>query len=330
MRNSFRLLALALLVMALAAQAGCGGSDSTTNGAPGGVDFTILVSPSAASVVVGGARQFVAQARNANGQILGGVAFQWHSSNTQIATSTGGGNFRGVAAGVVTVTATATIPRQAGQGVESVSSNGATLTVETSIAGTAATGAPLANASVSLRDAQGQYAAASADASGHFDIPVAGMTAPFLLKAQTPDGRVFYGVATELGTANVDPYTDLMVRDWYALHGGSPEAAFVGAGALPDARGMQMLDKTLTGSIGPALDAAGLDLRHFSLLTTPFTADHSGFDQVLDQSQVDAATGRIQVAGTTVTLRLDRASSGLSVLATGADGGSSQTSLTLP
>jgi hypothetical protein len=330
MRNSLRLPALALLLTALVAQAGCGGGSGTTTGSPGGVDFTIQVSPSTASVVVGGARQFVAEARNASGQVLGGVAFQWHSSNTQIATSTGGGNFRGIAAGVVTVTATATIPKQAGQGVESVSSNGATLTVESSIAGTAATGAPLADASVSLRDAHGQYAAASADADGHFDIPVAGMTAPFLLKAQTPDGRVFYGVAADLGTANVDPYTDLMVRDWYALHGGSPEAAFVGAGALPDARGMRMLDKTLTGGIAPSLDAAGLDVRHFSLLTTPFTADHTGFDQVLDQSQVDAATGRIDVAGAVITLKLDRVTSGLSVQTTGVDGGTSQTSLTLP
>ena len=193
-----------------------------------------------------------------------------------------------------------------------------------------ATGAPLADASVSLRDARGQYAAASADASGHFSIPVTGMTVPFLLKAQTPDGRVFYGTAVDLGTANVDPYTDLLVREWYTLRGGNPEAAFIGAAALPDAPGMQALDKTLTGAIGGELDAAGLDARHFSLLYTAFTADHRGFDRILDQSRVDAAAGRIDLAGSVISLQLDRATGSLSVLARSPDGSSSQTSLTMP
>lgn len=330
MRNSLRLPVLALLLTMLAALSGCGGSSSSsTPSAPGGADFTILVSPSSASVVVGGTRAFTAEARDANGIVLTGISFQWHSSNTQIATSTSGGTFRGVAAGLATITATASIPKQAGQGIESVSSNAATLAVTAAVEGTAATGAPLPGASVSLRDARGQYAAAGTDADGHFHIPVDGMTAPFLLKAQTPDGRVFYGMAAAPGTANVDPYTDLMVRDWYALHGSNPDAAFAGAVSLPDTNGMQMLDKTLTGSIGPALDAAGLDVRHFSLLGTAFTADHTGFDQVLDQSRVDATAGRIEVAGAVIALQVDQAAHSLSV-ETLRDGASSHTSLTLP
>lgn len=329
MRTSLRLPVLALLLTVLATLSGCGGGSSSVPGAPGGADFTILVSPSAASVVVGGTRTFTAEARDANGNVLSGINFQWHSSNTLVATNTSGGTFRGVAAGVATITATASIPKQAGQGFESVSSNGATLDVTAAVEGTAATGAPLPGASVSLRDARGQYAAASADADGHFQIPVDGMTAPFLLKAQTPDGRVFYGMAGGIGTANVDPYTDLMVRDWYALHGSNPDAAFAGAGSLPDTNGMQMLDKTLTGSIGPALDAAGLDVRHFSLLGSAFTADHTGFDQVLDQSRVDAMAGRIEVAGSVIALQMDRAAHSLSV-ETLRDGVFSQTSLTLP
>jgi hypothetical protein len=325
MRNLLRVPAFVLLAVLTA----CGGSSSTP-ASPGGSGFTILVAPTSASVVVGGIREFVAEARDTTGSVVTGVNFQWHSSNTQIATSTGGGGFRGVAAGVVTITATASFPKQAGQGMESVSSNGATLTVTTAVEGTAASGAPLAGASVSLRDARGQYAAASADAAGHFSIPVAGMTAPFLLKAQAPDGRVLYGTAADLGTANVDPYTDFLVREWYALRGGHPEAAFVGTGRLPDTRDMQALDKTLSGVLGAELDAAGLDARHFSLLHTPFTADHTGFDQVLDQSRVDAIAGRIEVAGSVILLQPDRAGGGLSVLASGPDGGFSQTRLALP
>ena len=325
MRNLLRVSAFVLLVVLSA----CGGSSSSPT-SPGGSDFTILVAPTSASVVVGGIREFVAEARDSSGSVVTGVSFQWHSSNTAIAVSTGGGGFRGVAAGVVTVTATASFPKQAGQGMESVSSNGATLSVTTAVEGTAATGAPLVGASVSLRDARGQYAAASADAAGHFSIPVAGMTAPFLLKAQTPDGRVFYGMAADLGTANVDPYSDLLVREWYAVRGGSPEAAFVGAGMLPDARDMQALDKAVSGALAAELADAGLDARHFSLLHTPFVADHSGFDQLLDQSRVDAGAGRIEAAGLVITLKVGQAAGSLTVFTRGPDGGSSQTGLTLP
>ena len=326
MRNLLRTSALILL----AALTACGGSGSSTTSSPGGASFTILLIPSTASVVVGGIRQFVAQARDANGNVVSGVNFQWHSSNTQIASSVGGGNFLGVAAGVATITATASFPKQAGQGVESISSNGATLTVTAAVQGTAATGAPLAGASVSLRDAQGQYSAASADANGNFSIPVVGMTGPFLLKAQTPDGRVFYGIAAGSGTANVDPYTDILVREWYALHGGSPEAAFIGADALPDGPGMQTLDRALTTALSVELDAVGLDQRNFSLLSSPFVADHAGFDKLLDQSHVDAAAGSIQLADTAITLRVDQVKHSLSLLVMGAHGSARRIEFTLP
>ena len=326
MRHALHVLTLVVLAVLSA----CGGSSAGSSTTPGGANFTILVEPSSASVVVGGVREFVAQARDTSGNVVTGVAFQWHSSDTQIATSIGGGGFRGVAAGVATITATASFPKQAGQGMESVTSNLATLSVTTAVEGTAATGAPLADASVSLRDARGQYAAASADAGGHYSIPVAGMSAPFLLKVQTPDGRVLYGMAAAPGTANLDPYTDILVREWYALRGGSPEAGFVGTAGLPDAKGMQALDKTLTGALGGALGAAGLDVRHFSLLSTPFDADHTGFDQVLDQSRVDAAAGHIEMPGAVITLRLDRAGDSLWVQTTGSDVLSSQTRVTVP
>ena len=328
MRSILRLTALVLLLTALAAQSGCGGGSSSSS--TSNADFTITISPTTASVIVGGLRQFTAEAHDKNGFVISGLSFSWHSSNTQIATSVGGGNFKGVAVGVATITASASRISQAGGGVETVSSNPASLTVNAAVAGTAATGAPLADASVSLRDARGQYAAASADDLGHFEIPVAGMTAPFLLKAQTPDGRVFYGMAMGLGTANVDPYTDFLVRAWYTARGGNPETAFVSTQALPDPRGMQRLDQTLVGALGPALAAAGLDPQRFSLLASPFDADHSGFDRVLDQSRVDAAAGRIEVAGSAITLRMDGSSGSLSIQDTRADGSTRVTHWVLP
>jgi len=327
MRDTLRILGLALLFTSLAAQSGCGGGSSSAATNPAG--FTIVISPSSAAVTVGATRQFTAEARDNNGIVITGLSFSWHSSNTAIAIGVGGGSFRGVAGGTVAITASASRVNQAGHGVQSVTSNPATLSVVLAVEGTAATGAPLSGASVSLRDAHGQYAAASADATGHFHIPVDGLTAPFLLKAQTPDGRVLYGMAPDLGAANVDPYTDFLVRDWYALHGANVDAAFAGADVMPKAEDMQSLDRMLAKMLKPALTAAGLDAGHFSVLGTAFTADHTGFDAVLDESQVDASAGRIQVAGETALFHMDQSTGTVSWQAVQADGTVTQASLRL-
>jgi hypothetical protein len=294
MRNPLRITGLILLLAASVAQSGCGGGSSSSTATQG---FTITVLPSSASVVIGSTRLFTAEARDSSGDVLSGITFSWHSSDTRIAIGAGGGAFRGVALGVADISASATIVSDAGKGVTSVTSTPVALDVVAAVEGTAAQGAPLADASVSLRDAKGQYAAASADATGHFQIEAAGMTSPFLLKVTTPDGHVLYGMAADLGTANLDPYTDLLVRQWYAGHGADADQAFAGQAPLPQTHDMQTADLALVARLSDVLTAQGLDAAHFSLLSTPFTADHSGFDGVLDQSHIDAATGTLQVAG---------------------------------
>jgi hypothetical protein len=104
-------------------------------------------------------------------------------------------------------------------------------------------------------------------------------------------------MAADLGTANVDPYTDLLVRSWYSAHGADPDQAFVGQAPLPQVRDLQASDLSLVKQLREVLTAQGLDAAHFSLLSSPFTADHSGFDAVLDQSRIDPAARSIQVAG---------------------------------
>lgn len=292
MRKPLRILSLFMLLAALVAQSGCGGGSSSSTNTGG---FTITVFPPTASVVVGGTRVFTAEARNSAGTILTGVNFAWISSDTDVAIGTGSGRFRGVAIGTVSITASASFVEVAGEGLTNVVSTPATLTVVAAVEGTAAQGAPLAGASISLRDAQGQYAASSADAAGHFHIDVAGLTGPFLLKAVTPEGRVLYGMAPDSGVANVDPYSDFLVRQWYGAHGGDADRAFAGRGSMPAATDMQTLDRSLTAKLAGDLSAQGLDAKQFSLLSTPFEADHSGFDALLDQSRVDAAAGTIQV-----------------------------------
>ena len=314
MRKPFLALVSILSFGALASLSACGGGGSSSGSA---APFSIFVSPTSATVNVGSVRQFTAEARNSAGQVVGGQQFAWSSSDSRIAESLGNGRFKGIAPGSVQVTASAAVVEKAGQGPTRIISNAVILSVATAVAGTAAQGAPLAGASVSLRDARGQYAAAGTDATGHFEIPVEGMTAPFLLKVATPDGKMLYGSAAEPGVANLDPYSDLLVRDWYAAHGGDVDAAFGGQGPLPSAAGMTLLDKTLSGMLEPSFASAGVHA-HFSLLGSPFMADHTGFDALLDQTRIDLRDGRVQVAGQSLELhpsasgRLDWAGAGMS------------------
>jgi len=56
------------------------------------------------------------------------------------------------------------------------------------------------------------------------------------------------------------------------------------------------------------------------LLASPFTADHTGFDQLLDQTRIDLKTGRIQVAGQSLELSPGGADGHLSWSASGRSG----------
>jgi uncharacterized repeat protein (TIGR02543 family) len=68
---------------------------------------TVTVSPTSASILVGGTQQFTATTRDAGGNVLTGRAVTWSSSNTAVATvNTSTGLVTGVAAGSATITAT--------------------------------------------------------------------------------------------------------------------------------------------------------------------------------------------------------------------------------
>lgn len=308
-----RILPLLVLV---ALVAGCGGGGSSNSGVPtGNAKFSIVVTPASSSVTIGGTRHFSASAVDANGNVVTGISFTWHSSNTAIAVSKGGGNFLGIASGAVTVTATAISSSNSGQTITTVTSNLATLTVIADAVGTAAEGAPILGGEVSLSDAHGQIASGGTDMAGRFDIPVQGLSAPFLLKVEDAEGRILYGIAGAAGTANIDPYTDLLVREWYALRGSDPAGAFGTEAPLPGAADLKALDRMFTDLLSPALEREGLDAGHFSVLSSPFAADHTGFDHILDNSRIDAARGRVRIempdGAETTDITLDRESGAL-------------------
>src|SRR5438445_731383 len=67
---------------------------------------SVTVSPGSASLQVGATQQFTAVTKDAAGNTLTGRTVTWASSNTAVATVSGSGLARGVAAGTATITAT--------------------------------------------------------------------------------------------------------------------------------------------------------------------------------------------------------------------------------
>ncbi|MDE2196101.1 MAG: Ig-like domain-containing protein [Gammaproteobacteria bacterium] len=291
---------------------GCGGYGSSSYSmSSAGLVSNITISPTTASIIVNGTQQYTAVAKDANGNTVSGVAYTWASSNPSVATINTAGLATGMAAGTTTITAAVSYGGSGGGCtgpyctpgtgmVTTITSNKATLNVTTMAmaTGTVAIGMPLAGALVSLKDAHDQMAVAMTDAGGRYLIATSGLSAPFLLKAEDNQGRVLYGFGTGAGVINITPMTDLMVRMWYGARGTNAAAAFANPDRhpAPGARALTLLNKTLVALLADSLSSQGLDAAKFDLVATPFTADGTGFDRILDNTSVTSmSNGQIVV-----------------------------------
>jgi hypothetical protein len=290
-----------LFLAALFLQACGGGYGSSYGGGGGGTGFitSIVISPATASITVSGTKQFKAVAKDANGNTVTGAALVWKSSNTAVASVNSAGLATALAVGSTSITASITYNSGGYNNMPvTYTSNAAMLTVTTAdqVMGTAATGHALAGALVTLVDAHGRSVNALSDTDGRFLLSTAGLTAPFLLKAEDGRGLVMFGVAAEAGVANIDTVTDVMLRAWYAARGSEPAAAFAtGTHLIPGQQDLKQLNMGFGSLLQDTLASQGLDVSSFDLFSTPFTADSTGFDRVLDHSMVRSTKGRLRL-----------------------------------
>ena len=298
MRRVITFAGLTLASLATLFFLGCGGgySGGSYGGGGGGgtgIATSIVITPTSASISMGATKQFTAVTKDSSGNTLTGVPLVWKSSNTAVATVSGTGLATSVGLGTTKITASVTYSGGVyGMGT-TYTSNMATLTVTTSdsVMGIAATGHALAGALITLKDATGKSQVAMSGDDGRFQISIAGLQAPFLLKADDGRGQVLFSAAAEAGAANLDTLTDAMLRAWYGTHGSTPEAAFADMAAhpAPDAKSLAALDKNFSEVLAPALAAEGIDQEAFKLFSTSFNADSTGFDALLDNTRVTTA-----------------------------------------
>lgn len=149
------------------------------------------------------------------------------------------------------------------------------------LSGVAAAGAPIAGI-VNVKGANGATASSPVGSDGTYSLDVTDLTAPYILFAEgTVNGKSIkiFSAGVAAGTINITPITDFILRNAVA---GSAEAAFdnwittqVSATALTTAEAGAQAQLT------PLLNAAGVSA-DVDLFTTPFSADHTGLDAVLD------------------------------------------------
>ena len=157
------------------------------------------------------------------------------------------------------------------------------------VTGTAAAGAPIAGATVTLKDSTGATATAMTAADGSFSVTVNGLTPPFLLSVASA-GTTYFSYASAVGTANLTPYTSVVLQSYYTAQGTSVATVFAGAitaGSFPNPQQLALLASSVNSVLLPYTVAAGVaSPTQFNLFTSAFTANHTGLDKVLDRTAV--------------------------------------------
>lgn len=181
------------------------------------------------------------------------------------------------------------------------------------MSGVAATGAPLAGATVTLKDANGAVRTATTNASGQYSLDTTALMPPFILRVVSGGITLFSeglvaGSSGSPATVNTHPYTNLLMQVYYQGQGLSAATVFNTAGApsaVPSAEALRNIANIVAGIIQPVLNQAGVDTATFNLITTTFTANGASFDGVLDDTVFNSNGLDFTVNNGTVTQTVD-------------------------
>ena len=175
---------------------------------------------------------------------------------------------------------------------------GSSTAPSSTISGTAAAGAPVVGI-VTIRDSSNPVKEKTApiDSTGKYTVDVAGMSGPFMLRAEgAVAGRHYsmYSGALQSdtgGTINITPLTDLVMSNIAAQIAANLFDNNAGYASSITAANLQTEQAELRALLLPVLTDLGLSAT-VDLLRITFNANHTGFDALLDALRVtiDPAT----------------------------------------
>ena len=157
--------------------------------------------------------------------------------------------------------------------------------------GSAGDGAPIANAPVTITDANGKTVTTTTDALGYYRVSLKCMTAPFIAKVIRPDGTAWYSASTTspiqrgFVTMNITGLTDKTVgyvADAANIVGGAEKVtpAILASNSFSF---VTAKDKIAIG-LSPLLTSTGLNPATFDPVVTPYKAVITDkYDQLLEQ-----------------------------------------------
>lgn len=159
-----------------------------------------------------------------------------------------------------------------------------------SMSGTVAVGAPMVNATVTLKDANGVTRTASVGSDGAYSgLDVSGLTGPFRVQAcGLVEGTqaCYYSVVSQAGRANVTPLTNASV----SLAMGQDAAALFDSDApAPSATSLDAQKQKLLTALQPVISSV-VGSSSVDFATTAFTADRTGMDKLLDAVRISTGT----------------------------------------
>ena len=176
-----------------------------------------------------------------------------------------------------------------GGGGSTPTGTGDTGSTSTSLSGIAAAGAPIIG-TVTVKGALGNTKSALIEANGNYDVDVTGLTAPYRLRAVgTVGGRTYklhsYAEeATAGATVNITPFTDLIVAN--AAQQIAESFFDSNTSTSIDPADLAAQEDALQAKLKDVFDALGIDSA-INLLTSTFSADHSGLDAALDIVRIE-------------------------------------------
>ena len=170
------------------------------------------------------------------------------------------------------------------------------------LSGTAATGAPVSGF-VYVTDSNGVEVNAPINEDGSFSVSVAGMTAPFILRAipdDCPDCVLFSFASSSDITVNITPLTTLSL---HLASGGSLADLYAAWSANFDAlddASITDIQSVINANFAELFGTFGVDATFYDFMHAEFNADGTGIDGVLDMLTIS-----LDYNGETFTVAID-------------------------
>ena len=156
------------------------------------------------------------------------------------------------------------------------------------LSGTAATGAPIVAGTVTFKDSVGATAGPIiTDDFGNYSFGLGAMRFPLMLKVETNIAGTtpLFSAALSSGIANITPLTTLQV---FEAFGRTDPSEIYNSGDFARLRksSLDQAKSTVNSNLTAQYAANGLDFLTHDPITSPFVANRTGADAVLDQTNV--------------------------------------------